>query len=110
MGGWIMPTMPNVINLEYEDALNAMIVAGIRVLPFKYFQEDPVSITWIKSNKQGSIVLDQVPTSGSVIPSNAIVNLTVSNYPTGVVYNAVPNLGMLPYADFMQADISVVII
>ena len=39
-----MPTMPNVVGLEWQAALGALSTAGVRVTPFGYFQTDPVAL------------------------------------------------------------------
>jgi len=85
-----MPTMPNLVGLEYPDALAAMVKAGVRVLPLGYFQADPVTLTWIKTAaaKSGFVTM-QSPASGTAnVIANSAVNLTVSNYVVSVAYPA----------------------
>lgn len=82
-----MPTMPNVIGLEYPDALTSLVSSGVRVLPLGYFQVDPVILAWKPSNTVlPGFVVSQSPSNGSAIAANAAVNLTVSNYPISVAY------------------------
>jgi beta-lactam-binding protein with PASTA domain len=84
-----MPTMPNVVGLEYPDALKALVTAGVRVLPLGYFQTDPVGFTWINTAaaKPGFVTI-QSPGSGATVAANAAVTLTVSNYAVSVAYPA----------------------
>ena len=79
-----MPTMPNVVGMEYPAALQALTVAGVRVVPLGYFQTDPVTITWVKSATNPGIVITQTPASGLTAAANSAVQLTVSNYPMSV--------------------------
>lgn len=80
-----MPTMPNLIGLQYQNALAAMVAAGVRVLPLGYFQTDPVTLSWLTAGAVGSgTVLAQVPPSGTSIGPNAPVILTVSGFPVAV--------------------------
>lgn len=81
-----MPTMPNVVGVEFQDALNFMVQAGVRVVPLGYFQADPVTLTWIKSPAKSSVVTAQNVTTGTVIDANSPVTLTVS-IPTMSVAN-----------------------
>jgi len=85
-----MPTMPNLIGLEYPDALRAMVVAGVRVLPLGYFQTDPVVLKWMKTTaaKPGFVIV-QSPASGTTgVVANSAVTLTVSNYAVSIAYPA----------------------
>lgn len=79
-----MPTMPNVVGVEYQAALTAMQVAGVRVLPLGYFQADPVTLTWTKSAVKPLFVTAQTPASGNTVAANSPVNLTVSIPPMSV--------------------------
>lgn len=82
-----MPTMPYVIGLEYEAALASMVTAGVRVLPLGYFQQDPVTLTWIKGGAN-YVVNAQNPSSGTVVAANSDVELTVYAPPISVAYPA----------------------
>jgi beta-lactam-binding protein with PASTA domain len=82
-------TMPNVVGLEYPDALKSMVVAGVRVLPLGYFQTDPVLLSWVRSSTvKPGFVISQTPTSGTGIAPNSAVILVVSNYPIAIAYPA----------------------
>lgn len=81
-----MPTMPNVVGIEYPAALASMVSAGVRVLPLGYFQVDPVIISWIRSTAKPGFVTAQSPSSGAVVAANSPAVLTVSQYPMGVAY------------------------
>jgi beta-lactam-binding protein with PASTA domain len=83
-----MATMPNVVGLEYPDALKALQVAGVRVLPLGYFQLDPVTITWIATAAaKPGFMTAQSPASGTtgVLPNSSVI-LTVANYAVSVAY------------------------
>ena len=85
-----MPTMPNVVGLQYPAALTSMVAAGVRVLPLGYFQNDPVTLKWIKTAaaKPGFVTV-QSPASGTTgVVANSAVTLTVSNYAVSVAYPA----------------------
>ena len=85
-----MATMPNVTGLQWQDALNFLVQAGIRVLPLGYFQVDPVTFTY-QQNKavKPGFVISQTPSSGTtgVVPNSA-VQLSISGYKVGVAYPA----------------------
>ena len=81
-----MPTMPNVIGLEYEAALASMVTAGVRVLPLGYFQVDPVTINWQPATAAPNVVTAQSVSSGATVAANSAVALTVSNPPVSVAY------------------------
>lgn len=83
-----MPTMPNVIGLEYEAALASMVTAGVRVLPLGYFQTDPVILIWAKSSVSPNVVTAQAPWYGATLAANSAVTLTVSSPPMAVAYPA----------------------
>jgi beta-lactam-binding protein with PASTA domain len=82
--------MPNVVGLEYPDALKSMVSAGVRVLPLGYFQADPVLFSWVRSSTvKPGFVISQIPTSGTTgIAANSAVILVVSNYPIAIAYPA----------------------
>jgi beta-lactam-binding protein with PASTA domain len=79
-----MPTMPNVVGLEYQAALTSMVSAGVRVIPLGYFQADPVSIKWVASSAKPGFVTAQSPASGATVAANSAVTLNVSEYPVSV--------------------------
>lgn len=82
-----MPTMPNVLGLNYESALQAMVVAGVRVLPLGYFQADPVTINWIAgAGVPPAFVSAQSPASGAIVAANSAVTLTCEDFPVSVAY------------------------
>lgn len=85
-----MPTMPNVIGLDYEAALASLVTAGVRVLPLGYFQADPVILTWIATAAaKPGFVTAQSPSSGTTgVLANSPVALTVANYAVSVAYPA----------------------
>ena len=79
-----MPTMPNVVGVEWPDALGFMVQAGVRVVPLGYFQADPVILTWVKAAAKPGFVTAQLPSSGATIAANSAVLLNVSAYPVSV--------------------------
>lgn len=84
-----MPTMPNLIGLQYQNALAAMVAAGVRVLPLGYFQVDPVTVSYLKASAaRPGFVLDQIPASGQTIAANAPVVVTVASLPMAVSTDA----------------------
>lgn len=83
-----MPTMPDVVGLEYEAALASMVSAGVRVLPLGYFQTDPVILVWGPSSVPPNVVTAQNPAATTPVVANSSVTLTVSNPPLGVAYPA----------------------
>ena len=82
-----MPTMPNVVGLEYEAALTSMVTAGVRVLPLGYFQIDPVILTWVAGGPQ-YVVSAQNPSANATVAANSAVALTVGAPPMSVAYPA----------------------
>lgn len=85
-----MATMPNVVGLEYPDALKALVTAGVRVLPLGYFQADPVTLAWVpRGTVKPGFVTAQSPSSGATgVIANSPVTLTVANYTMSVAYPA----------------------
>ena len=79
-----MPTMPNVLDLEYQAALASMVTAGVRVLPLGYFQNDPVTLIWAGVTKRPFVVTAQNPSSGATVAANSAVSLTVNSPPLAV--------------------------
>ena len=80
-----MPTMPNVVGLEYEAALASMVTAGVRVLPLGYFQTDPVTLSWAAGGTP-YVVTAQNPSPSTTVAANSAVALTVSAPPVSVAY------------------------
>ncbi len=79
-----MPTMPNLIGLQVQNALAYMVAAGVRVLPLGYFQVDPVTVSWLKTAQRPGFIIDQIPAFGAVIAANAPAVLMISAYPMAV--------------------------
>lgn len=79
--------MPNVVGMEYPAALASLVSSGVRVLPLGYFQDDPVTLSWILNNiVLPGFVISQSPGNGANVSANSAMNLTVSNYPMAVAY------------------------
>lgn len=80
-----MPTMPNLIGLQYQNALAAMVAAGVRVLPLGYFQTDPVTVAFLKAGSaRPGFVLDQIPSAGTTVSPNAPAVVTVASFAMAV--------------------------
>ena len=81
--------MPNVVGLEYPAALQAMVTAGVRVIPFGIFQVDPCTIAFTSSAAKPGFVTAQVPTAGTAnVAANSAVALTAGLFPVSVAYPA----------------------
>jgi beta-lactam-binding protein with PASTA domain len=84
-----MPTMPNVVGLDYPDALQAMVVAGVRVIPFGYFQVDPCTIAFTSAAARPGFVTAQTPAAGTPnVVANSPVALTAGIFPVSIAYPA----------------------
>ena len=84
-----MPTMPNVVGLEYPAALQAMVTAGVRVIPFGIFQTDPCNIAFTSLAARPGFVTAQVPSAGTTnVAANSAVQLTAGRFPVGIAYPA----------------------
>lgn len=82
-----MPTMPNVVGEEYQEALQAFEAAGVMVQNrWSIFAVTTVSVRWVPSSERSGTVLAQVPAPGAEVAENSSVELTVSEFATGVVY------------------------
>lgn len=79
-----MPTMPNLIGLQVQNALAYMVAAGVRSVPLGYFQVDPVTMSWLKTPQVPGFVVQQSPLPGANMAVNAAAVLTVSSYAMGV--------------------------
>ncbi len=82
-----MATMPNVVGEEYQEAINAIVSAGVAVPDrWSIFATTTIAITWIPSAMPSGTVIAQSPASGDSVEPNSPVTLTVSDFPIGVVY------------------------
>lgn len=79
-----MPTMPNVVGLQIQNALAYMVAAGVRVVPLGYFQTDPVTMSWVKTAQLPGYVIEQTPLFGASMTPNAPAVLAISSYPMSV--------------------------
>lgn len=79
-----MPTMPNVVGLQIQNALAYMVAAGVRVVPLGYFQVDPVTMSWVKTAQSPGFIINQSPAFGTSMAPNAPAILTISSYPMAV--------------------------
>jgi beta-lactam-binding protein with PASTA domain len=79
-----MPSMPNVVGLQIQNALAYMVAAGVRVVPLGYFQTDPVTMSWLKTAQRPGFVVEQSPAFGTSMQPNAPAVLTISSYPMAV--------------------------
>lgn len=82
-----MPTMPNVVGLEYSAAQLALQNAGVYVpSTVGYFGTFPITAAWQKSAQPPSTVLSQSVASGVMLAANAPIRLGISQPPMGVVF------------------------
>jgi beta-lactam-binding protein with PASTA domain len=79
-----MPTMPNLIGLQVQNALAYMVAAGVRVVPLGYFQVDPVTMSWVKTAQLPGYIVEQNPSFGTSMAANSAAVLTISSYPMSV--------------------------
>jgi beta-lactam-binding protein with PASTA domain len=79
-----MPTMPNLIGLQVQNALAYMVAAGVRVVPLGYFQTDPVTMSWVKTSQRPGYIVEQSPAFGTSMAANAAAVLTISSFPMSV--------------------------
>jgi beta-lactam-binding protein with PASTA domain len=90
-----MPTMPNVVGVNWQQATASLIQAGVAPdngsLPsgaypqLGYFDDWSVSLEWVKAGAvEPGIVTAQIPAPASVVALGAPVLLTVANFPLSV--------------------------
>src|SRR5271154_4423144 len=80
----MMPAMPNVIGLQVQNALQYMVLAGVRESPLGYFQVDPVTMSWANTAQRAGYVVEQNPAFGTSMAPNAPAVLTISSFPMAV--------------------------
>lgn len=82
-----MPTMPNVVGLEFQDAQqmleNAGVISGFLL---GFFYTYPVTANWQASAEPPLTVLTQLPLPGATVVVNAPVTLGVSVPPVSVAF------------------------
>lgn len=82
-----MPTMPNVVGLEYAAAQLALQTAGVlNPNSLGYFSPFPITAKWQRSASPPSTVLSQSIASGNSVAVNAPITLGVAQFPLGVVF------------------------
>lgn len=81
-----MPTMPNVVGLNLQDAQTSLQNAGVLVLSsIGYFGIWPITVRWTTNNPFDAVTA-QSPNSGATVAVNSAVTLTVSNPKLSVAY------------------------
>lgn len=81
-----MPTMPNVVGLNLQEAEQTLKAAGvINLSSLGYFGTWPISAKWVPGGKAG-IVQAQSPASSSQVVANSPIALTLGQYAVGVSY------------------------
>lgn len=81
-----MPTMPNVVGLNLQEAQLALQQAGVLVpASLSYFSDWPVTAIWRSGGLPG-IAQSQSPNSGAQVAVNASVTLTLGQYPMGISF------------------------
>ena len=82
-----MPTMPNLVGLNLQEAEQALESAGvINLSTLGYFGVWPITPKWVAGGK-GGIVQAQSPSSGSQAAVNSSIVLTLGQYTVGVSYS-----------------------
>ena len=99
-----MPTMPNVVGLQIQNALAYMVAAGVRVVPLGYFQVDPVTMSWVKTAQRPGFIVEQLPLFGTSMAPNAPAVLTISSYPMSVGTDGPVGAPELP-SDYMEDEL-----
>jgi beta-lactam-binding protein with PASTA domain len=81
-----MPTMPNVVGQNYDEAVLTLTDAGVYVNSPAYAFLSPPQITvdWRKGTVPG-LVLTQDPAQGTNVAAGAALTLTVSSFPMSAV-------------------------
>lgn len=81
-----MPTMPNLVGLNLQEAEATLESAGvINLSTLGYFGVWPITATWVAGAKAG-IVQAQSPASSSQVVANSPIALTLGQYAVGVSY------------------------
>ena len=81
-----MPTMPNVVGIDYYAALLVLEQAGVlNPAAIGYFTTFPVSILWQTSPAKPSFVIGQSVAANTPVAVNSNLVLTVAAFPMGVV-------------------------
>ncbi len=81
-----MPTMPNLVGLNLQEAESALEAAGvINLSTLGYFGVWPITPKWVAGGK-GGIVQAQSPSSGAHPAVNSSITLTIGQYAVGVSY------------------------
>lgn len=80
-----MPTMPNVVGLDYYAAQLSLQQAGIFVPP-GYFQPAQITASFVRSAQGGGTVLAQAPASGIQVAAGAPLSLTLAEFPVSVAF------------------------
>jgi beta-lactam-binding protein with PASTA domain len=82
-----MPTMPQVVGLEYGTAQASLQAAGVLVpANLGYFGTFPITAKWQKSALPPLTVLTQSVAQGAVVAANTAITLGISQPPMGVVF------------------------
>jgi len=79
--------MPNVVGLDYENALAMLQTDGV-IVPSSigYFGTYPVTAIWQESNQAPGIVLAQQAAAGAAVLPNQSITLTISQFPVAVAF------------------------
>jgi beta-lactam-binding protein with PASTA domain len=83
-----MPTMPNVVGLNIDEATAALETAGVlNTQVLGYFGTWPITVNWEpEANVAPGIVASQSPAATDTVDENSAVTLTASNLPVAVIY------------------------
>lgn len=82
-----MPTMPNLVGQELDNAQALLQAAGVLVpANIGYFGIWPITALWQQSILPPSTVLTQSVAQGATIAANAAISLGVSQPPISVCF------------------------
>lgn len=80
-----MPTMPNVVGQNYDEAVLTLTGAGVYIpVPSYAFQPQQITVSWQKGGL-GGLVLIQSPASGASVNHGIPISLTISEFPMSAV-------------------------
>lgn len=85
----LMPTMPNVVGQNFDEAVANLTAAGVYIdyPAYAFMSPSQITVQWTRSGSgtPGGIVQAQSPASGSDVSAGAALTLTVSEFPMAAV-------------------------
>jgi hypothetical protein len=85
--------MPNLIGMNFYEAIKVLQQAGIYLPITLYFQQtSQIKIVWVHvKNSRGGIVIDQSVAAGNLVKPGQPLTLTVSSFPFGSLIDLPPD-------------------